>query len=602
MQWQAREIEDDLRLIAAKAAKSWDKACHKQARKSRRPLNAGSASKVGFPNRVRFRGPQVFKGKTKQGSPDTSDVDLRKSGKTTSLKQRLGTMRRRSGQTRSDDKQRDSTKRGKVGQAAALLFIPCITLSQRVKQRKNTQASEENIPEKKRFNFKDRLAARKAGKSKRESQQDPGLSSGIVADAPTNGHSGQPSEGETVNGTERKKSRAGILGGLTTAVMGIKAASRRKERHHNDNPSCDPEKPAKARNIAFSALKQRVKALRIKVTKIRRKLNIGSRLRNLKQKRKVKSEAKTEEAPAPDREVNGTKAHSAIAGLVAGCLALPGAKVKEIREKRRSNKPSTEGDVAANMSTSAMSEQPNNTAPVGGSLATEGGLTHQPPVPIPDEDAGETSAEQHTGPQYLPGHGQSEIPVAPERPRPRNGLENSVDQSRAEEPQVSGEQLAPPPNTSSAAAERFKSLRNGMSNLTTRTRDGEAHHASAEVVTNGNDAGEAGLNSPLAPPGGRFEAFKHFRGKGGRALQGQGEESSHDNLTRAAAGNEETAVGEDSAVLKTKAQTLRDGLGNLSFKRKGEPRGGEPVVVKDKQYKDRQPGFVERMRWIWYMS
>lgn len=559
-------------------------------------MTSVSTARIGFGKGGRLPRPQMLKGKTKQNSPEMSDADLTKQSKATGLKQKLRTISKKPRRNHSNGAQNNHSRDGKGGLAAALLCIPGIGASRHAKHEQSRQEDEDNgQEEKRRTTLKDRLAARKAGKAKRGGlQPDSQLSTGTaaVAGAPAVDTLGETEEEETTHSAEQKQSRAGTLGALVAAIRNLPKASKRKLPKQKDMSPAESEKPTKAKKvIAFSALKKRVKSLRTKVMKIRSKMNIRARLRKLKQKRVIRTKTTPEEAQMPDREVNGLKTHSAMVGLVAGCLALPGAKVKELREKRRANRASPEGEHAATVPTPEISAQPTMAASES-PLAAHGGHTNQPPVPIPEEDEGdEVALPQPPMAQYLPGHGQSEIPVTSDRgPRP----ESNANLPQVAEPQTSVEQAPPPPKPSSAAATRFNSFRDGMSNFTTRTRQGASGHASAEG-TNGNE--ESAPNTPLATSGGRF-AFRHFRAKG-RAVQEDGEQGLQENFI---AGNERATGGcEDAATPRTKTQAVRDGFGNISFKRKWES-GGEASVAKDKKYKDRSPGFIERMRWIWYMS
>lgn len=397
---------------------------------------------------------------------------------------------------------------------------------------------------------------------------------------------------------------AGAAALLCIPCIAVSQRVKRKKRENKSEKATDGKT-----NNKFSALKERVKALRIRVIK---------RVRGLRQKRKSKATP----GQSPDRDVKSAKTHSAMVGLVAGCLAMPGAKVKELRDKRRANR--GEEAMMDNMpARSTMSEQrPTTTTP---NIT----LMPQPPIPIPEEED-EPDVPQARETQYLPGHGQSEIPVSPERSAAPE-LGNHVEPHSAEEEdeiqnhQISDERRvaaapAPSSSSSSAAAVKFKSLRDGMSNFTTRTSRREHNNNTAEETAAGMDGlPQPEPSSPLAPLGGspRF-ALKNFRARRGgndddtmghaaAAVQSpqQHQEGAHhadllDAGIEGATAEGATAVGEDTAAEPTKPK-----FGNLGFmKRKGGGPGGEkPLVVKDKVYKDsRNPGFADRMRAMRYIS
>lgn len=584
-------------------------------------MTAGAGAKI------RFRRPRMMKGKAKQISPEASDVDLAKPGRTLGLKQRLGAMRKRSDKKEDEGTRNDHTKAsglkqrlgamrkksdkeksegtqrtssiggkaaGAAAGAAALLCIPCIAVSQRVQHRKQQrEAGEEVVQEKKknRSTLKDRLAARKSAmRTKRTSQHDAESS---ATEAPTAHTLDQTTTDEEApqGVTKQKKVKAGgILGGLTAVVMGIKAKMPKRKA----KSTAMSEKPTKARKKGrFSALKERVKALRTRIVK----------------RRKAKSGDET------DREVDSPKTHSAMVGLVAGCLAMPGAKVKELREKHKANsnnsnnnnnKPSPGDDETPDMPTQlARSEQP--------------GLTTQPPVPIPEEEEEEEEERdvaQALETQYLPGHGQSEIPVANNtNMEPPHGVEE-----QPQIPNAAGQPAAsaPPPTSSSssstaAAAVKFRSIRDGMSNLTTRTRNsmGNADESTA-------DREVADISSPLASPRGRF-TFKTLRpgvkgrsggGGGGGELQEPQPQQDDAHLVDLDAGIQPAAAaanGGSNGVSTAEPTRTANGFGKLAqglpFKRKGDVEGeSTPTEKKKKQYKDRKPGFGDRMRVLWYMA
>lgn len=514
---------------------------------------------------VRFLRPRASsKGKaTTQPCPDGGEQRGREE-KRSGLKQRLGGMRRHNKSDRK--KQGENTTRNdhsKAAGAAALLCIPCVAVSQRVKRRKNGQGGEEEVREEKakRPSLKDRLVARKAAAASKTNRDVP-------------------------DQTTTNKSRGGLVGGMAAVLASLKGVSRRKKQRKNNNK---PEEAAEARKknqTKFSALIQRVKALRTRVMK--------RVVRGLGHKR-THSKATSGEQSSPDRDVQSAKMHSAIVvGLVAGCFAMPGAKVKQLREKRRASRGGGGGEEATMPvppPSSSMSEQPPTTTTTPSIT-----LTPQPPIPIPEQD-GPAPCET----QYLPGHGQSEIPVSPSP--------YSAEEDEIRNHELSDERhAAAAPSSSSSSAVKLKSFRNGMSNFTTRTP--RRHHVN-NTAADTEGLAQPAPSSPLAPLGvARFR----FALENLRASRGGHDDPGSSSVGHTAAEQEEgahhahpldagiegvTAVGDPEST--TAAEPTKPKFGNLGFiKRKG---GEKPVVAQDKVYKDgRNSGVVDRIRAIWYTS
>lgn len=378
----------------------------------------------------------------------------------------------------------------------------------------------------------------------------------------------------------------------------------------------------------LSALKEHIKTLRTKVTKERgvAKTKAKRTVRGLKKKTKAKLNRYTktgaEEGQEGEEEgPKGVKTPSAMVGLVAGYLALPATKVKEVRDRRRkdNNESSTkgEGSAATGQGVPVAGEVQGTTTTSNGPVlpiitttsdptTPEQHLFSLPPVPIPEEDeeedleeavaaAGdEASSQGHddsTTRQSLPGHGQSEIPVASERqsqPETAPGIETTsetttttttpaaVGQAPAVpvEPVVVSEDV-PPPGTSenetatpatavasTTTKSKFESFRNGIGGLATRKR------------------GAAAAAKEAASPGQEDVA-----------------------VAAAAAATPEGVVKEESASVpggRLRA-VIKDGIGNMRTKKSG----GEDEVTKpskDKVYKDKSSGFVERMKAMWYVA
>lgn len=570
-QWQAREAEEDLRLFAAKAAKSWDKVCRKETKRVGR-----SKRGIKFLLRVLPTRASGSKGKATQQPPASTgqerQVDAQeKQVKKLSLKKRflISGMKTRLDEKKQDEntpkKQRTNGGKKAAGAAgaaaAALLCIPCVAVSQRMsRKKKNGQSDEEEVrDEKKRPSLKDRLAARKtASKANRE-------------EAP---------------GGERNKS-----GGLAAALLNLKIVSMAPKRE-------DTSEKARRKKNKFSALKKRVKALRKKIVK---------RVRSLRPGRKSNSEHASTFDRAED--VKSAKAQGAMAGLVAGCLALPAGlhnKAKELQEKKKQKK---RDDNKRKLD--AMMNQPDPVPAAPGPPALDVPLTPQPPMPIPEPE----ELHQALKTQYLPGHGQSEIPVSAEISAVSGpGNREIQDDERArglQNPDQTSPETAPAP-ASPAAAAKFKSLRDGMTNFAARaSRRGTNNDTSEETTAAGTEglapAASRGPSSLLAPLGGSLPGLKAFRAKrGGDNGTGTGQQEAgaavaaqeslapheHEEEARHA----DLDAGIEPATQKTSGNKFGGNLGTFMRRNNRE----KPVVVKDKVYKDGS-GFMDRMRTIWYL-
>lgn len=579
-QWQAREAEEDLRLFAAKAAKSWDKACRKEAKRVGR-----STRGVKFLPRVFPHARGASKEKATQQPPASTgqerQVDAQeKQVKKPSLKKRflISGMKTRLDEKKQDEntpkKQRANGGKkaakasGAAAAAAALLCIPCVAVSQRVRNKsKNGQSDEEEVrDEKKRPSLKDRLAARKtASKAKRD-------------EAP---------------GVEGNKS-----GGLAAAILNLKIVSMAPKREGTSEK-------ARRRKNKFSALKKRVKALRKKIVK---------RVRSLRPRRKSNSE-QVNTLGTFDRpeNVKSAKTQGAMAGLVAGCLALPAGLHNKAKQLQGKNKQKKRDENKRKLD--AMMGQPDPVPAAPGPPALDVPLTPQPPMPIPEPE----EPHQALVTQYLPGHGQSEIPVSAELSAvsgPGNREIQDDEQARGlQNPDQISPETTPAP-ASSAAAAKFKSFRDGMNSFTTRaSRRGTGNNTStAEETTAAGTEGlvpalapaARGPSSLLAPLGGSLPGLKAFRAKRGGD---DGTTSTGQQAGAAVAAQESLAphhdeeahhadldAGIEPATKKTPGNKSGGNLGTFMRRNNGE----KPVVVKDKVYKDGS-GFMERMRTIWYL-
>lgn len=569
-QWQAREAEEDLRLFAAKAAKSWDKACRKEAKRVGR-----SKRGIKFLPRVLPTRASGSKGKaTQQPSASTGQerqIDgQEKQVKKPSLKKRflISGMKTRLDEKKQDEntpkKQRaNGGKKAAGAAAAALLCIPCVAVSQRVRNRsKIGQSDEEEVrDEKKRPSLKDRLAARKtASKAKRD-------------EAP---------------GVEGNKS-----GGLAAAILNLKIVSMAPKREGTSEQ-------ARRKKNKFSVLKKRIKALRKKIVK---------RVRSLRLRRKSNSEqANTLGTFDRPENVKSAKTQGAMAGLVAGCLALPAGLHNKAKQLQGKNKQKKRDENKRKLD--AMMGQPDAVPAAPGSPTLDVPLTPQPPMPIPEPEEPRQALET----QYLPGHGQSEIPVSAEISAVSGvGNREIQDDERArglQNPdQISPETASAP--ASSAAAAKLKSLRDGMTNFTTRASRRGTNNNNNNNITTAEEttaAGTEGLapasaapaargpSRLLAPLGGSLPGLKTFRATRGGSDAAVAAQESPAPHHEEEAHHADLDAGIEPATKKTSGNKFGGNLGTFMRRNNGE----KPVVVKDKVYKDGS-GFMDRMRTIWYL-
>lgn len=690
--------------MATKAAKSWDKTCRKQAKKSKRaPITSekkGSKKRV-FAGRFKARRPQ--KGKAKEPTPATSDSEPELSEKKQTRRERINSrvaavrakaQRKKTtersatsgSETAAQEEEREEAaaaaqeggskrrSRGRAAGAAAVLCIPCVAVAERVKHRKKKDGTDtaadgeepvqaesgaRRVPLKQRLS--DRSDAMKRGlstrgdalKQRREARkekkaaaagegQTDAATAGDDAVAgeeaerqptdvvgPVTGADGQPRLEEDLqeeNAPKEKKSKKARLLAIPAGLAAAIGAALKKRRDSRSKKTSTTtatsdegsvatatSDPAQKKPSKFSALKERLRLLRTRVTKNRRGSDAKAYFAELKQKRKTKSESKktkkaksTPEAEATvadsEEQPKSTKERGAIAGLVAGCIALPVAKAKAVRDKRRQKKATTptSGDSVAPppASSTASSESPTRNIQTPASDRR----SYHPPIAEEDEEEDEPShntpatTTAAAGNQYLPGHGQSEIPVEPERPATRLGSsETAVENPPAA---TTDTQQTKAPGLSAAAAVKFKSLRDGIGGFAARKRTTDGAHTEEPVTARTEDA--------TSPSRGRLAGFQGFKdGVGNFRSRRRGSDGAaaaqDESVTPDTAASTEKpppAIPDDAPAKEGRFKTLKDGLSNITAKK----RGTEETTPKEKGPKTYTPAFVERLKWVWYMA
>lgn len=247
------------------------------------------------------------------------------------------------------------------------------------------------------------------------------------AEGPTTGLAGFNShgaEGDTAGGgagvafadviehntVQPKKSKRGRLFAIpagATATIGAAIERRRRGRATTSTTTTGESVLTGAeagKTSRSSAWKSHLWLLRTNVAKKRPRC--GSE-RASKDVEKVSKEV-------PKEELGNKKKRGPVVGPVAGCLALPVTKARAIRDRRRKSKPNFDmidptaatGPLAAQVDGAGPPARPSiNFVPHDCS-----GNQRR----VSEEEEPELEATRRFGTaQYLPGHGQSEIPVSP---------------------------------------------------------------------------------------------------------------------------------------------------------------------------------------------
>lgn len=609
--------------MTAKAAKSWNKECRKYAKENRRTVGKWpkpGKKKAQAGRRSKVRRPKAQKGKARE--PDPADAEVTEDEHSATAMQRLVAARKNRRRPEKDGDANPAEKKRKGGKAGkvAILFFPCLAIGERVKRGKKDRTKAARDEETAQTEeparsgalkrglgttaLRQRMEARKAKKPSAEVQPDTNARAAVGGQAPdpqgqTAGVEGQTHvEDETTPKTSKRGRLLAIPAGVAAAIAGIF-----KKRGQGNSKATEKDRTSGAKkNGRFSALRQYIRSLRSRVTKKRRPADSEDSSRERRQKTKKQKETTPTKETARERQPRSTKEHGAIVGLAAGVIALPGVKFKEARDRRR--KDNTESATAAPDAASPVTSPVASTIFAGPSAAAEGrGTTrslstggdrpyYQPPTV--EQQLNEMGTSRPGLTQYLPGHGQSEIPMhEPDRPRPETRL-GSADTAVEETPtSVEPENHTQP--DSATAATKFKSLRDGLGHLTTRKR-GTGGETAATAADGGNTASTAGESVP----GGRLPIIKGGFGNLNKSSKRRGAGAQRPHTTAPDGSLMRTAPegGPTPGESGGKFKGIKGGLGNI----RGRKNEGEEPKSKEKPYKDKEPGLIERIRWILYVA
>lgn len=740
-QWQTQTIKNDLRQASRKAAKAWNKECRKQAKQQRRGKRRTLFA---------FKRPaKASKGKKKE-TTRTSDTEAQpseKQARSAAIKARIAAVRakaqRKKGTSESPEaeaavttadndaqgenvtsaQQQDDTaattkksKRGRAAGAAAILFVPCFAIAERVKHRKTTRKEPTNetpsekgaasnsrgvLLKQRLISKRDALRQRKASNRKSTATTDTDTTEAteqpaepVGLETPTDIDEATPganTEGQTAAGANaatdvedqteagrgddaaaQSKKDQSVKGKLLAIPAGIAAAigavlkkrrdakEKKKQNKSSTTTTAAASSPddAEKKPSRFSALQARFKERRSRVskkkepaaaaatststgTKPSRTSGLKDWFKELKQKRKAKRDAaattstkktkKTKKTKAPkaakEDKPKSTKEHGAVVGLMAGCVALPVAKAKQIRDKRRkSNSPadintaSSSADVVSGTRLSPVPEagpeeyQQQRVGTSGSSTVVPSTAGNDRPTtttsstyqsPVVEEEFEDPPEELPHDSQYLPGHGQSEVPVRP-GPMPETRLGSS---DTAVEQTAAAKEEQPKQTSDGGVAGKVKAARAGLGGFVARKRgtttdNDKTNSGSTKAAEKKKNEPAAGAGEDAPPAGGKFQGLKGGLDglKGGignlKAKRRTGETTQPD--TAAAVENEKTkpASDGDDAAAGGRFKSLKESLANIKTKKNGT----EQNPSKEKAYKEGGPGFIERLRWVWVMA
>lgn len=710
-QWQAREIEEDLSAITAKAARAWEKQCRKHVRQSKGGRLGGEKKPGRFAILVaRVQPRKPGKGKTKEGQPEEEPSE--KKGKAAALKQRFAAAKERRSKKQQTEETPDpaekQSKKEKAQKAAGVIFFPVILIlgipiligkgiasgfkkirdrktktdgdaedTEQQQQRQQQQATKtgRRVAMKHRLSersgsvkqglstrsdaIKKRLAERKAKKADADGAATTAASPDVQTDVAGHGVAGDT----TTQKRQTKKQR--LTGLLVAGPLAVKQRfeKRRQGKDKRTTTTAEHATPKEKKASKFAGAKERVKALRTKVNKQARFAKIKARLRVFQERRKNRKNSKksaaddqTDTAPVADvddgNNTSSVKKHGAIAGLVAGCVALPAAKVKQARDKRRKGKAAdgVEGAAAAAREEHAAANNSSVAPATTGTVAEERESASSASQPsgvrlVPSEpEMLEPAADQFSPPE----NGQSEVPVqqaARTEPELRPGsIDGHDDVAAAAAAAGSGDDRAERP----AAAVRFKSIRDGLgnvrggigsgiTNLKARRRGTgqnevpaaeEAQRPQAETMDSAETHVEANPSTvePIpqstttaaqqdpASSGGRFKSIKGGIGSGIEGLKARTQREKKEVPPQeegAAAVTEHekrtTAADKDNASSGGRLKALKDGIGSRRAK-SGENGADAPVKTekskqhKQQAHKDWNSGLMDRMKWFLYAA
>ena len=699
-QWQAREIEEDLSAVTAKAARAWEKQCRKYVKQSKGGRLGGDKKPGRFAVLVaRGRTRKPGKGKTREGQPEEEPSEKNK--KPAALKQRLAAIKeKRSKKQKPEDTDpaEKQSKKEKAQKAAGVIFFPVILILgipiligkgiasgfKKVRGRKTkTDGDAEDTQEQqpkasRRAAVKHRLSERggsvKQGLSTRSDAIKKRLAERKAKKAEADGATTTPTSPDGQTGaasqidaedaaTQTRTTKLQRLTGLLVAgPLAVNAAlEKRRKARENGKTTTEDSTPNEKKASKFAGVKERVKSLRTKVNKQTRFAKLKARLRARQERRKNKRNVKknatdndTAQVAEADDGNNATsvKKHGAIAGLVAGCVALPAAKVKQARDKRRKDKAADSMDDVAAAARGEHANAINDSSVAGPAAAT-----------VAEDRESASSASRPSGLRLVPSEPEMLEPAAERFSPPQNGQsEVPIQQAARTEPDVlpgttdgdidvaaaasgGGEQHAESP----AAAVRFKSIRDGfgnvrggigsgITNLKARRRGTgqtevpmaeETHRPQAETMDSAETHVEAtpstvepmAQSSPAqqetAASGGRFKSitggigsgidgFKARRQREKKEVTPQAEgpaaTSATEDENRAA-----VAANKDTASSGGRLKALKDGIGSRGA-RSGENGAKAPVKTeKSKQQKQQvhkvgNSGLADRMKWFLYAA
>lgn len=651
--------------------------------------------------RVQARKPG--KGKMREGQPEGELSE--KKGRSAALKQRFSVIKEKRSKKKQNEEATGSaekqSKKEKAQKAAGVIFFPVILILgipilvgkgiaggfKKLRDRKTKADGDADDTEQQQQAKTGRRVAMKHRLSERSGSVKRGLSTrsdairkrladrkakkadahGAVATAsPPSGQNDaadQTVAGDSATKTDKTKKQR-LTGLLVAGPLAVKQRLE-KRRQGRDKPTTvaakdTPHKEKKASK--FTGAKERVKALRTKVNKQARFAKLKARLRVFQERRKNRKNIKknatnndNETAPVAEADdgnnTSSVKKHGAIAGLVAGCVALPAAKVKQARDKRRKGKAAdgVEGAAAAargeHSTANNTSQAPATAATVADELESASSASRPSGVRlvISEPEVQEPAPDQFSPPE----NGQSEVPIqqaARTEPDLRPGSTNDdVDMAAAAAAPGGVEDQAERP----AAAVRFKSIRDGFGNvkggigsgitsLKARRRGAgqtegptaeEALRPQAETMDSAETHVEAtpstvepipqatAQQDPAASGGGRFKSIKGGIGSGIEGLKARRQREKKDvspqtqgTAPAPSAKHEKRSVADkDAASPGGRLKGLKDGIGSRRAK-SGENGADAPVKPekskqqKQQAHKDRNSGLVDRMRWFLYAA
>ncbi|KAK2613287.1 hypothetical protein N8I77_000209 [Diaporthe amygdali] len=508
--------------------------------------------------------------------------------------------------------------------------------------------------------MKKRLADRKAKKASADEPTTAAAADATTAEAPANAEPQDDAADATSKKQLSKKQR--LTAALLAGPLAIREALKKKRQSKAKSTKTTEEDstPKEKKASKFSAAKERVKALRTKVNKETRFARLKARLRAFQESRKnkknTKKNAKTtstddDSVPAAELEdsnnTTSVKKQGAIAGLVAGCVALPAAKVKQARDKRRRGKAadSVQGAAAAareeHATASSLSVAADQQEFASAVSSQRGGSVRL--VPSEPERLNAAVEQERFSP---PENGQSEVPVQqavrtePDaRPSSRGGDVNAAAASEVVEDQPERP----------AAAVRFRSIRDGIGNVKggigsgitnlkarrrgtgqteipaaeeperpqAETMDSAETHVEADPSTVEPTTQSTTAQQDQAASGGRFKSIKGGIGSGIEGLKARRQREKKETppqpeepaATTAAAENEKkaAAAANKDAASGGRLKALKDGIANRKAKT-SENDADEPVKTEKHKQQKQQPqkdwnsGIVDRMRWFLYAA